>query len=356
MSIDENAGLGNEPAGEDTSLDSIISNAIEAQETPATDSEPKSDGRARDEKGRFAPKEPAAEASAKEPADAVTTEAQPAADPAQQPVEPPARWTAEEKAKFASWPRDVQLAVVERNKAIEADYTRKTQEAAELRKNAELWLNAVEPFKDYLSQVAPSLGLHPQDLVGRVLQAEYILRTGDPQQKFTAFQQLAHEYGVDLAALAGGQFVQPDPTITNMRQELADLRQWRTQFEQYTEQQQTQQATSQIDAFAAAKDESGRPRYPHFERVRGIMGQMMAQGEAATLEEAYQKAVAPINEAIAEELRTRQQQADTHRKEAVAKAERAAPVRSSGSQPNGMAKGTDLDSILNDAMARAGMN
>jgi hypothetical protein len=356
MPIDENAGLGNEPAGDDNPLDTIINQAIEAQDTePATEGETKSDGRSRDERGRFAPKEPAAAAS-REPTNAANTEAQQQpVDPASQPVEPPARWTADEKAKFASWPRDVQLAVTERYRAIEADYTRKTQEAAEIRKNAEPWLSAVEPFKEYLAQVAPSLGLHPQDLVGRVLQAEYILRTGDPQQKFTAFQQLAHEYGVNLAALAGGQYVEPDPTITNLRQELATLQQWRNQFEYQTQQQQTEQAVSQIDAFAAAKDEAGRPRYPHFERVRGVMGQLMAQGEANNLEDAYQKATAPIQEAIAEELRFRQSNADAQRKEAVAKADKAAPVRSSGSQPNGAARGKDLDSILNDAISRAGM-
>jgi hypothetical protein len=346
---DEDIGLSDEHA-EVNPLDDIIGKAIEAQEP---DADTKSDGRARDDKGRFAPKELTAEAS-KEPADAVSPEAQQATDPAQQPVEPPARWTAEEKAKFATWPRDVQIAVAERNKAIEADYTRKTQEAAEIRKNAEPWLNAVQPFQEYLSQVAPSLGLHPQDLVGRVLQAEYILRTGDPQQKFTAFQQLAYEYGVNLADLAGGQYVQPDPTITNLRQELAELRQWRTQFESQQQQQQTEQVSLQIDAFAKAKDEAGRPRYPHFERVRGIMGQMMAQGEALTMEDAYQKATAPIQEAIAEELRTRQQAVETQRKEAVSKAERASPVRSSGSQPGGQTKGTDLDSILNDALAKYG--
>lgn len=352
MTDESNAGLGNEPASEDK-LDSIIGSAIEATESPEV-SETISDGRARDDKGRFAPKEPTAEASP-EPADAVSTEVPAPAEPAlEQPIEPPARWTADEKAKFAAWPRDVQSAVVERYKAIEADHTRKTQEAAEIRKSAEPWIGAVKPFEQYLQHVGLSLGMQPHDLVNKLIATEYQLRTGDPQQKFQAFHQLAQTYGIDLAALSRGEVALPDPTISNLRQQLHELTQWRTQFESQQEQQLTEQAGLHIDAFATAKDESGRPRYPHFERVRGIMGQIMANGQATTLEAAYQMASAPIQEAVAEELRSRQSHVETQRKEALSKAEKAAPVRSSGSQPGGQAKGRDLDSILGEAMSKFG--
>ena len=348
MTDESNAGLGNEPA-DDKSLDTIIGNAIEAQEAPPDTevSEQKSGERSRDERGRFASKDTTADASEQEPAQAATTEAQQTtAEPVQQPIEPPARWTTDDKAKFAAWPRDVQQAVSERYKAIEADYTRKTQEAAEIRKTAEPWLNAVKPFEPHLQSVALQTGVAPHELLGKLISADYQLRTGDPQSKYQAFQQIAQFYGVDLAALARGEVSIPDPTIINMRQELSELRNWRTQFETSQQQQQTEQASLQIDTFANAKDEAGRPRYPHFERVRGIMGQMMAQGQAATLEDAYTQAIAPIQEAIAEGLRQQQQAADAQRKEALAKADRAAPVRSSGSQPNGAVKGKDLDSIL----------
>ena len=351
MTDEATVGLGSEPA-DDKSLDAIIGNAIEAQEAPPDKevSEPESDGRPRDERGRFVSSSPAAEAS-QEQTESAQTEAQPQPEPALQPIEAPARWTADDKAKFAAWPRDVQEAVVERYKAIEADYTRKTQEAAEIRKSAEPWLNAVRPFEPHLQQVALQTGVAPHDLLSKLISADYQLRTGDPQSKALAFQQIAQFYGVDIA---GGQFVQANPADLQLRQEIADLRQWRDQFQSQQQQQQTEQVSLQIDAFASAKDEAGRPRYPHFERVRGIMGQIMAQGQAATLEDAYRQATAPIQEAIAEELRQRQAAVETQRKEAVAKAERASPVRSSGSQPGGATKGKGLDSILDDALAKFG--
>src|SRR5678816_2622140 len=95
-----------------------------------------------------------------------------------------------------------------------------------------------------------------------------------------------------------------------------------------------------------------RLRYPLFEQVRIPVAHLLANGEATSYDEAYQKAAAPINALIATELSSRQLQADTQRKDAVAKAEKAAPVRSSGSQPGGSAKGKDLDSILSEAIAK----
>jgi hypothetical protein len=355
MSDDANGLASGEPA--EVTLDSIIDGAIDKAEAgsadPPAESAAETAQRARDEKGRFAPKDSAAEAS-KEPAQAATAEVQPpAVDPANvQPIEPPARWTAEEKAKFAAWPRDVQEAVAERNKAIEADYTRKTQEAAEIRRTAEPLLNAIKPFENYLSQLGPVTGQQPPQLIAGLLGMEYRLRTGSLQEKVTALASIAGQYGIDLAALARGEIREPDPAISNMRQELSDLRQWRQQFEQQTQLQQAEQTSLHIESFTNAKDEAGRPRYPHFERVRGVMAQALMNGEARTLEEAYLKAVEPIQAAIAEELKVRQTQADTQRKEALAKAEKAAPVRSSGSQPGGSAKGKGLDSILDDAMTR----
>lgn len=368
MSVEAQAGLAeSEPAS--VTLDSILDKAIAGSDetgAPAAadpgdgSKEPIADktGRLHGERGKFVAKtNSAAEASDKEPAQAAKAEVlTPAADPAaMQPVPPPARWTAEDQAKFASWPRDVQEAVADRYKAIEADYTRKTQEAAEIRRTAEPLLSAIKPFEGYLSQLAPVVGQQPHEMIRTLLATEYNLRTGAPEQKYTAFAQLANTYGIDLAALAGGQIPYIDPASQQQRQQMSALEQRLAQFEQFAEQQQNQQAALHIDTFSAAKDEAGRPRYPHFERVRGIMGQLMANGQANTIEDAYQKATAPIQEAIAEELRARQQQADTQRKEALAKAEKAAPVRSSGSQPGGSAKGKDLDSILSDAMSKSGM-
>ena len=78
------------------------------------------------------------------------------------------------------------------------------------------------------------------------------------------------------------------------------------------------------------------------------MGQLLRDDPALTLEAAYQKAIEPLQQAIAEELRVRQETADRQRQQAVEKARKVAPVESSGSSPNGSSKAKDLDALLWD--------
>lgn len=364
MTEQANAGLAeSEPAG--ANLDSIIESAIEtveAQAEPPADgasSEPKADkaGRLHGERGKFVPKtDSAAVASGKEQANAAKAADKNGLQPAEvQPVEAPHTWSADDKAKFATLTPEAKEFVVGRYKAMEADYTRKTQETADFRRSAEPLLNAIKPYENYLTQLGPVTGQQAPQLIAGLLSVEYRLRTGSAQEKVQALANICGTYGIDLAALARGEVAQPNHEFQQVRHELSELRNWKTQFEQNAEQQQVQQTSLHIESFATAKDEAGRPRYPHFERVRGVMAQALLSGEAKTLEEAYTNATAPIQEAIAEELSKRQTQADTQRKEAVARADRAAPVRSSGSQPGGSAKGGDLDSILGAAITKAGI-
>lgn len=364
MTDETTGGLGNEPAAPD--LDSILDKAIE-QHTPdeaapaeaaPVETEPKAEhptDPTRYADGTFKPQKT-------DSADKTVSETEPAVEPAKaevpaqpdpapvQPIEAPARWTAEEKAKFAAWPRDVQEAVVERYRAIEADYTRKTQEAAEIRKSAEPLLNAVKPYEQYLSQIAPIVGQTPDQMISSLLSVEYQLRTGSPAQKVQAFHQIAQSYGLDLAAISRGEVPQgPDP-LHQLHQEIAGLKQQLSQYGQQSQEWEQQRAVQELEAFSSAKDEAGRPRYPHFERVRGIMAQISQREPSLNLEQLYQKAVEPINTAIAEGLKSQQEAAERERLASIEKAKKAAPVKSSGSAPNGAAKAKDLDSILSQAI------
>ena len=380
------SGLGNEPAAP-KDLDTILSGAIDAHtitddaavSSPAASSSPAAGARPPSDAAGEAPQDPKADASgrlhgqdgkfvadpskpkvgdnnsaAKVPpgsADAAAAAPTLGPDPVvtPQPIEPPARWTADNKAKFATWPRDVQEIVLERVRETEADYTRKTQEAAELRRSAEPILNAVKPFEAYLSQIAPAVGQTPDQMIGSLLGVEYQLRTGDPYQKVQALAQIAASYGIDLAALSRGEMpAAPDPHYQQLRQAYGSLGQEVSQLRALMDQEQQRQTYQQIEAFASAKDDAGRPKHPHFERVRGVMGQLLRADETMTLDAAYQKAIEPIQAAIADELRTRQEAAERQRLDAIEKAKKAAPVKSSGSQPSGSAQAKDLDSLLWD--------
>lgn len=291
----------------------------------------------------------AAAASDPEPAAADPSASMPPAQAVTQPIEPPARWTVEDKAKFAAWPRDVQQAVVERCRALEADYTRKTQEAAQIRRAAEPYLNAVKPFEPYLNEIAPALGQTPDQMIASLLGVEYLLRCGTPQQKASALAQIVAAYDIDLAA-SNQPAVQTEPAYTHLQQELSALKTWKAEVEAQIEAEQQRQAAFQIESFANAKDETGRPRHPHFARVRGVMGELFRDDPTLSLEAAYAQAIEPLQQAIAEELRVREAFAKQQRLAAVEKARKAVPVRSAGAMPNGSAKAKDLDSILSAAI------
>lgn len=344
--------------GEPTTLDSIIDDAIAQSESaePATDEGVKIDatGRAHGEKGRFVSKD-TGEAEASEgatEAEPETAEAQPPPEPAQQQFEPHPRWNEAQKAAFNSLPPEAKQFALAVQAEHEANFTRKAQEAAEFRRNVDPYIRAVQPFSQYLAHVAPAMGTTPAGAVNQILQAEYKLRTGNIQEKYGTFAGLAQHYGVDLAALASGQV----PVQQQPRQVDPQVNQRLSRIEQGLQQEHIQRLSLHIDAFRDAKDEHGKPKYPHFERVRGVMAQVMGSGQAATMEDAYALAVKPINEAVAAELGARQKTEEKQRQEALEKAKKAAPVRASGTQPRGIVAGKGLDNILSAAIDKAGIH
>jgi hypothetical protein len=353
------AETGSQPVAQD--LDTIITDAIartEVDPTAAGDGAKPAGDKPRDAQGRFAPSNSAPDASregAPDGAQPAKTDA--ASKPADaQPLEPPARWSDADKAKFAAWPRDVQESVLERHKAMEADYTRKTQEASDLRRQAEPLLHAVQPFQQYLTELSPRIGVAPGEMIRGLLQTEYTLRNGTPQQKAQALQEIVQTYGIDLAAPNGGQPGQPDSAISHLHQQISHLTQRLSAYERQSSDESSRQLQATVDAFSSERHPDGTPKRPHFERFKGVMAHLLETRQASTLDEAYQLATEPLRAALADELSQRQTTLDQQRRDAVDKARRAAPPPRSGSQPNGStAAGSGLDALLSQAIAKAGI-
>lgn len=338
-------------------LDSIITQALADHplDAPQGDEDTRStDSRTRDERGRFAPKD--ADANA-----APDRTAAPGVDPAKtQPVEqpqaldPPAHFKAEWKAEFAKLPVDAQKLVHTVEQARSAEFTRRSQEVAQYRQFADPLVQAVHPHLPYFKEI----GLHPATVLQTMIQTEMVLRTGTPQQKIEVFAKVAQDYGLDLGALSRGewQFNQPDPAQTQLRQLIQEQGQKIAQFERMFTEQQDQAVSAELSAFANAKDSAGHAKHPHYERVKHVMGQLMVEGKAETLEDAYSKAVAPIQAAVAEELKRSQAQAQQREKDAVEQAKRARGVRSTGSPGAGKTAPSGLDGHLKAALAKHGMH
>lgn len=354
-------------------LDSIIAGAIKEAEAKATPAEPapqepkaseeNSDGRTRDDKGRFIAKDSApAKPSDKEPAKTDATPATPAkAEPvqAEQPLEAPSRWSDADKANFAKWPKDVQLAVLERHKAMEADYTRKTQEIAETRKTFEPINQTLSKWNGYLQQI----NLRPEQALDQLLTVEHNLRNGTPDQKAQALAYLAELYQAQLPTQNSGDPNAPqapnDPRVTQLSRQLADITRQLSDFKSQAALNERQRAEAEFNALAQTKDATGQPKYPHFEKVRQSMIQLVATGQADSWDAAYSKSVRLDDELYAQTVEAERnrvvQEQEKQRQEAVNKAKNAAPVKTTPSLPKGNASARDLDSIIAGAMTKAGI-
>jgi hypothetical protein len=276
-------------------------------------------GNERADDGKFVSNNPAEGEQSKGPAD---PNAKPAvegqADPAIPPVIPPAHLTAEQKAKFATLPREAQESFVEIEKAREAVYTRKDQETAEFRKSAEPILQAVQPFKQYLEQLAPMIGQSPDRLIAGLLGVEYQLRTGTQEQKRQALSQILSTYQIDLAS-EQGQFA-PDPRIAQLEQQVNQLTHHLTEGQRQEQERQLTAAQAHIQDFNKDK--------PYFEDVRPMMALFLGNGQATDLSQAYDMAV-HANPAIRERVLADARKADDAKRQEEA-AKRAEDARKSG--------------------------
>jgi hypothetical protein len=328
--------------------------AVETPETPpaaaeaAPPVEDKPDGRARDASGKFIKADKAASETTAAPA---TPAVEAPIDPPQA-VDAPAHFTAEQRAKFATLTPEGQEIVRTTEKAREAEYTRRSQEASEYRKTADPFVEAVKPHMDYLKQIAPTVGNTPAGMIHAIIATERQLRTGSPQERYQAFSQLAQSYSIDLRALATGQLpaaqsqpqYQPvaDPRIDQVAQELA----------RFKAEREREQADRQISSFSTEKDDSGQPKYPYFEKVKHVMASIIQSGQAENLQDAYTMATAPIQDVIDKEIASRQATAAKAQQEALEKAKKATPVKSSsGAMPGGSNQAKGLDAHLKAAMA-----
>ena len=348
----------------DTDLDAVISKALDGQaadDAPADDAP--SDGRVRDATGRFVSRETEGGTDAPVTEEPEKAALQPEAQPntAAQPKWTDghfAGWKPEQRERFNALPPDVQEFVMGRQAESQAFYDRKLAETTDWKKNAEPVMRAVQDVEPF----AKSIGTTPGDLLKSYAAIDYQLRYAKYADKVQLFGQIAREYGIPFAQPEPDPYADPlqptgqaYPVIHDLQSQIAQLT---TQVQQYQQQHQSltqQQLSSQIEGFASATDANGQALYPHFDVVRPAMGQLLAEGKASSLEDAYKLAVKPLEDRIQAELTARQKAAQQKQAEAVARAKKASPVRTSGMQPGGQSKSGGLDAMLTQALSAHGI-
>ena len=283
----------------------------------------------------------AAEEATQAPAEAVSEgeEGEGTGEPIEEPLTAPDHWSAEDKETFNSAPRNVQEWALNRHKAMEADYTRKTQEISDFKKT---WSAVSDLFAGYRPQLRAA-GMTEADAVARLINADQMLRSS-PQ---SGIQQIAQMYGIDLSQFAGPQ-IEVDPQVQALQGQIAQLQNHMMTQQQQEAQMRQNSVLSEIESFAAQTGEDGAVSHPHFNEVVEEMI-VMAQAERAAgrepkLDNLYEQAVW-ANPTIREKMLAASKEAEQKKaeEEARAKAAKAAKAgKSVKGSPGGATPSADL--------------
>lgn len=266
-------------------------------------------------------------------------------------LEAPKNWSDDVKKTFDTLPQESQEFMIKRDKEMTSDYTKKTQDLAEQRKNIEALDKVLQPAR----QTIHATGISEPEYISRLLNADNALRT-NPKM---ALRQLAQGYGIDLSTMneESESWNDPDPQYAQLLQQNQQIMSELNQFKQQNIQSTVAQTEQTVEQFSAKTGADGKLMHPHFDKVRVKMGNLIDAGEAKGLDDAYTKAVRLDDDLYEEAIKASRlsvkKQEDSKRKAAVDKARKVKPS-SSANPPKGSVKTTDLDSLLMTSIEGAG--
>jgi hypothetical protein len=250
-------------------------------------------------------------------------------------------WKKEAQEELAKLPDNVRSMISEResqfHKGLE-QYKGEAQFARAINK-------AIAPHAEYMQ----SLGIKPDLAFATLIDTERKLRTGDPQTKVSLFQQLAHDYGIDLEQIAQLPF---DAQAHQLKQQNEWLQSRLQESQGFQQSQEDQQIQQNIDEFAQTHE--------FFEDVQATMADLLDRGFAEDLDDAYVKAIR-LNDNVFASYQAKQQ--DAHRQQnnlkanQAAKAAKAAAVSVRGA-PTGVTRGVTpatTEDAVREAMKQHGL-
>lgn len=231
---------------------------------------------ARDDGGRYAGTDTAAEDAPAEAAPAatettdhpVTKKDETAPAPS---IEPPSSWSADVRAKWAALPPDLQTYIAKREGEAHQAIT---QAGAKLK-----GYEALEPIIGPRRQALAATWGNEAAAIQQLFQlSDYA--TNDPQG---FVQWFARQNRVDLSRLTTAPDARGADPVATLERKLHAV-------ESTIVQQQQQALDADIRRFADATAPDGKPLRPHFNELRAEMGRLINAGIAETLDDAYAKA------------------------------------------------------------------
>ena len=232
----------------------------------------------------------------------------------------------------------------------EAEYKRGVSAYKAEADNARQITEAIGPFIPELQKH----GISPSAWINNLGRAHYTLANGSYEQKLSAFNRLAQDYGIQLNqdAIQMPEQAYVDPYQQQLMQQLQATQQQVQQLSQIREQEENARLTQEISRVSSDKE-----RFPHFEMVREDMAQLLERGLAPNLETAYAKAVRMNDEAFKLEqeklLRSAGSQASKAQQVAKAKATAVSPKSVTPSGQVSKVDAKDRRSLLMASLADA---
>lgn len=301
----------------------VVETPVE-QEAPVVEAQ--EEGRARDEKGRFAPKDKPAEVEEIQQEVPVEVKPRPAV---------PSSWKRDIAEKY--WGQiDPELAeyITQR----EGDFHKGIQTYKEAATFGRELHQVFTPHADFLQAV----GATPAGAVNVLMNTARVLYQGTPEQKAREVADLCHRHGIDVASLA--EIPPVDPTIRALQAEVQRLSQFVSGAQQHPEQPAVDPSlVDEVQQFKAAN--------PHFDAVREDMAFLLESGRASGMQDAYDKAIR-MNDNLWNETQAQQRaQAEAKAKQEAAQRAKAAAVSVRGSAPGASVKAAPASTDLRATIA-----
>lgn len=314
---------------EQTTLRDTIESAIEEHSAPVEQVAEPTEGRARDEMGRFAAKEESP--VVKENSEEISEPSFPVEE--RKSIPRPSSWKKDYEQDWETLPEKIREYINER----EGQYAKGVSTYKSQWDSAQPIYEAIQPFMPDLQQH----NISPVTWIQNLGNAHKVLALGTPEQKLEMFSRLATDYGVPLGALNGGSY---DPQFSQLANELSTVK---NQWQSFQEQQQRMEQQAVVQEIEQFKSNA-----PFFDEVRPTMAQLLQSGVATDLKDAYDKAIRLNDEVFQRQQSERLKAQEAERQKAIAEKKAKAVSPRSASPTGSMATSggkKDLRSALSEA-------
>lgn len=208
-------------------------------------------------------------------------------EPQEKPVTRPSTW---KKEYVQIWDKMEKGEQISKEDFVKfAEYA--NQRESEYKKGVSTYKAEAEHAKQLTDAIAPfaqefqQQGISPAAWINNLGRAHMVLSKAPYEQKVQMFQRLAQDYGIQLGQ-GVGEIQQLDPYTQQLMNQLNQVNQEVSSIKGRFAQEENQRLMNEIEKYRSDEE-----KYPHFDKVREEMAQLLELGRAQDLDTAYKKAV-----------------------------------------------------------------